>query len=257
MLLEPGAKALFIGDSITDSGRRTTAAPYGFGFVSMIRNLVTARYPRLGLTFVNKGVDGHTVRDLEARWERDVNAERPHWLTVMIGINDVYHQFHGDRSTAVLPGEYADTLRRLVTRTRTAWRPAPRLILMTPYMMEPDRAVPMRRQMDAHGRIVLELARETGARGLDVQAAFDRVLRAQGPEVWAPDRFHPEGPGHAVIAGLWLDAVGFGRRQPVARLAARAGRHFARLHDIFNSFRLTGRSRRVTLRPDLPWDLFH
>src|SRR4051812_30904703 len=93
MLLTAHQKILFAGDSITDAGRRSLAAPYGEGYVSMVRNFVLARYPELGLTFVNRGVAGDTVRDLDARWERDVIAERPDWLAVFIGINDVWRAF--------------------------------------------------------------------------------------------------------------------------------------------------------------------
>ena len=77
MLFGSGQKIVFIGDSITDCGRCGRAAPYGDGYVSLVRNLVLARYPHLGLTVVNRGVAGDTTRELAARWQRDVLAERP------------------------------------------------------------------------------------------------------------------------------------------------------------------------------------
>src|SRR5689334_13593891 len=96
MLLTAHQKILLIGHSITDAGRRGPAAPYGEGYVAMVRNFLLARYPQLGLTFANRGVSGDTVRDLDARWERDVIAERPDWLSIGIGINDVWRAFGGN-----------------------------------------------------------------------------------------------------------------------------------------------------------------
>ncbi len=45
MLLGPGQKIVFIGDSITDCDRRGRAAPYGHGYVSLVRSLLLACYP--------------------------------------------------------------------------------------------------------------------------------------------------------------------------------------------------------------------
>ena len=62
MLFDPGQKIVFIGDSITEADRLGASAPYGSGYVSMIRNFLMARYPERRLTIVNKGVGGATVR---------------------------------------------------------------------------------------------------------------------------------------------------------------------------------------------------
>ncbi len=207
MLFGPGQRIVFIGDSITDAGRRGPAAPWGSGYVSTVRNLTLARYPGLGLTFVNRGVSGDTTRDLASRWERDVIAERPDWLSVGIGINDVWRAF-GDRPREAVPlPEYEATLRRLLDRARDA--AGARLILMQPYMIEPDRVHAMRRLMDRYGETVRRLAADYGAVLVPTQAAFDAALERTTPIDWADDRIHPNGPGHAVIALAFLRAIGF------------------------------------------------
>src|SRR4051794_18296269 len=71
MLLSAGQRVVFIGDSITDCDRRGAAAPYGDGYVDLVRSLVTARHPELGLSWVNRGIGGDTIRDLAARWDAD------------------------------------------------------------------------------------------------------------------------------------------------------------------------------------------
>ena len=44
---------------------------------------------------LNRGVSGDTVRELKARWQADVLNLKPDWLSVCIGINDVWQQFDG------------------------------------------------------------------------------------------------------------------------------------------------------------------
>jgi lysophospholipase L1-like esterase len=203
-----GQSLLFIGDSITDAGRRAEASPYGDGYVHLVRALLLARYPELGLRVVNQGISGNTIRDLARRRDHDVVAESPDWVSVKIGINDVWRRIDGPRREAVPRDEYEATYHRLLDRTRQ--RTAARLILMEPYVIEPDHADPFRRLIDAYVEAVGRLAGRHGAIVVRTQAAFDEVLARRPSSFWAPDRVHPGAPGHAVIARAWLRAVGYG-----------------------------------------------
>jgi len=207
MLFEQNQTILFIGDSITDCGRRDLAAPHGDGYVNIARSLLLARYPNLHLRFINRGVSGNTTRDLAARWQRDVLAEQPDWLSIMIGINDVWRAFGPNVHEAVPLFEYEATLRELLQRVQH--ETTARLILMEPYMIEADQSVSMRRQMDQYAAVVRELAIHYDAVLVRTQAAFDVVLEHTVPAGWAPDYIHPNHPGHAVIALAWLRAIGF------------------------------------------------
>jgi lysophospholipase L1-like esterase len=207
MLFTAHQRIVFIGDSITDCGRRDTDPPYGHGYVSMVRNLLAGRYPEIRLVILNRGISGNTVRDLAARWEKDVIAERPDWLSIKIGINDVWRHFEHRLAAHVPLPEYEATLRRLIQRTQAATHA--RLILMTPYLIEPDRNDPMRRMMDDYSAVVSGLAAEYGAVLVHTQVAWDAALAHTRPSDWAADRVHPTAPGHAVLALAFLRAVGF------------------------------------------------
>jgi lysophospholipase L1-like esterase len=205
MMFEAGQRIVFIGDSITDCGRRDVRAPYGDGYMSLVRALVTARFPGTPLTWVNRGVGGDTVRDLAARWERDAVGERPDWLVVMIGINDVWRAFAGRPSDAVPLEEYEVTLRALLRRAVDAT--GCRLLLADPYLIEPDRTEPQRAASDRYAAVVAALAAEFGAPHVATQRAFDTVLEVSSPDLWADDRVHPGLPGHAVIADAFLSVI--------------------------------------------------
>jgi lysophospholipase L1-like esterase len=208
MIFSAQQRIVFMGDSITDCGRQADAAPFGRGYVSMVRNLLSARYPELQLTVINRGISGNTVRDLAGRWERDVIGERPDWLSVKIGINDVWRSFQSGRGGDAVPlAEYEATLHRLLARTQQATRA--RLILMQPYLIEPRRGDPMRREMDRYGAAVSSLVVEFSAILVPTQEAWDAALVHTQSSDWAEDRIHPTAPGHAVIALAFLRAAGF------------------------------------------------
>lgn len=207
MIFKAGQRVLFIGDSITDCGRRDVAAPYGDGYMNLVRALVTASHPHLELTWINRGVSGDTSRNLKARWETDVIDERPDWLSVKIGINDVWRAFSGQPEEAVPIDEYEATLRELLNRAVEAT--GCRLILAEPYLIEPDLSEPQRACSDRYRAVVRQLATEFDAVLVRTQDAFDRVLASTAPTDWADDRVHPNLPGHAVIAQAFLTAIGW------------------------------------------------
>ncbi|MEV4134153.1 SGNH/GDSL hydrolase family protein [Dactylosporangium sp. NPDC049742] len=205
MMFEAGQRIVFIGDSITDCGRRDVRAPYGDGYMSLVRAFVTARFPGTPLTWVNRGVSGNTVRDLAARWDRDAIGERPDWLVVMIGINDVWRAFAGRPHEAVPLEEYEATLRTLLRSAVDAT--GCRLLLADPYLIEPDRTEPQRAESDRYAAVMARLAAEFGAPHVATQRAFDAVLEVSPPDQWADDRIHPGLPGHAAIADAFLRVI--------------------------------------------------
>ena len=202
-----GQKIVFTGDSITDAGRRTDPAGNGSGYFNLVRGFVLARYPELDLEIVNRGTGGDTVRHLRARWQQDAIDEKPDWLSVKIGINDVWRTFDSAGVGAVpideFEAEYRDLLRQVVTATGA------NLIIAEPYVIEADRTDPFRAKMDKYGLVVRNVAADFGAIDVRTQEAFDRALKSTVSTDWADDRIHPNAAGHAVIALAFMRALGF------------------------------------------------
>lgn len=201
-----GQKVLFIGDSITDCGRRDQHAPYGAGYVHAIWRWLGAAYPSLRLTIVNKGISGNTTRNLLERWEEDVVAEQPDWLAIKIGVNDVWRAIEGRYAEAVSLEEYERNYRRMIDRASAA-TPA-RLILIEPFLVETRAGDPFRAQLDAFRSVVARLAEQHRAIHVGTQSAFDAGLTAQPAAYWATDRVHPTEIGHMLIAQTVLRACG-------------------------------------------------
>ena len=212
MKIADNSRVVFIGDSITDFGR---ARPYGEGnglgtsYVSLVDAMIKAANPAAGLRVINVGTGGDTSRDLKARWETDVTALRPDWLSVLIGINDVWRQF--DMPTVperhVYIDEYEANLDGLLAQTVPALKGG--LILMTPYFMETNKSDPMREMMDRYGAVVKKLAEKYNGVFVDLQAAFDRYFAYNHPMAVNWDYIHPNIVGHAIIAREILKALDY------------------------------------------------
>lgn len=213
MKLEKGQKLLFIGDSITDCDRAKPKGEglfgaLGNGYVSYVDGLLQSVYPELGIRVVNKGISGNTVRDLKKRWEEDVLQQEPDWLSIMIGINDVWRQYDTPfiKDHHVYINEYKETLERLIQISKPVVKG---LILMTPYYLESNEQDKMRQTMDQYGEVVKEIAKEYDCILVDTQAAFNEVLKELYSAALAWDRVHPNAAGHMVITRALLGSIGF------------------------------------------------
>ncbi|MBQ4451114.1 MAG: SGNH/GDSL hydrolase family protein [Clostridia bacterium] len=215
MLFEAHDTVLFIGDSISDYER---ARPVGEGlfnawgrsYVACAGALLGCMYPELGLRVVNMGISGNQVRDLEARWQTDVIDRKPDWVSVLIGINDVWRQFDSPYipETHVSPEQFEETYERLIKRTLPLVKG---MILMTPYYMEPNRGDAMRARMDEYGKVVKKLADRYNLTFVDLQAGWDELFQYMHSTNIAWDRVHPNQTGCMYIAKQFLKAVGADR----------------------------------------------
>jgi lysophospholipase L1-like esterase len=204
-----GQKLLFIGDSITHCDREGVP-PLGWGYVRIVDTLIEAKYPSCHIEVLNRGIGGETVLDLERRWESDVIAERPDWLFVMIGINDVLFRFSPDyKDRSVDDATYRATLRRLLARTRTQL--PSRIVILEPHA--PDWTGDPRFNPGIEGLlpILADVAREFGTEICPIYHRFLAALRAAGSRhlQWMLDIPHPALKGQALIGLLVLDHLGW------------------------------------------------
>jgi len=202
-----------IGDSITDCGRARDVAEatgdlLGTGYVSLVNALLGATYPKHAIRVVNMGIGGNTVRDLKARWQRDVLDRKPDWLSIKIGINDVWRHFDSNPPPDgwISLKEYEQTLDELIRKTLPGLKG---LVLMTPYFIEPNRDDPMRKMMDQYADAARGLAVKHKAVCVDTQAAMDEVLKDVPSMSLAQDRVHPNLTGHMILARAFLKQIGY------------------------------------------------
>ncbi len=214
MLLEKNSKLVMIGDSITDCervrplGEGRLGHSWGNGYVSMVNALIGAGHPEKKIRVINVGNSGDTVLDLHRRWQPDVLDLAPDWLSVFIGINDVWrhHDRPMDHACHVSIAQFEETLDLLLVQTRPLLKG---LVLMSPYVLERDRQDPWRAQSDLYARAVQQAAKRHRALFVDCQAALDRLLKHQHATAIAWDRIHLTPVGHGVLAREFLKTIGY------------------------------------------------
>ena len=208
LLFQSGDKVLFIGDSITDCGRRDAHAPLGHGYVRKITELITAKYPERDITYVNKGIGGDIVEGLEGRWDPDVIAEEPKWLSVKIGINNASRQYAEGISTEAYLPVWEVCYRRILTRAKTELDAL--LFLFEIFYIEEDVDAPRPLAVDAYNESIHRLAEEFDARLIPTNAAFDLAVAARPGALWTTqDGVHPNAEGHTLMALEFLKQAGW------------------------------------------------
>jgi lysophospholipase L1-like esterase len=208
LVLNDGQTLLLTGDSITDCGRSQPLGlrgKLGDGYVSILDSQLAANFPSKTIRVLNTGISGNRVTDLKLRWHDDVLNHKPDCLSIMIGINDVWRRFDtlGD-SAPVTPKRFEKIYRELLEQSASQ---IPKIILMTPFLIEANPTDPMRQMMSQYGLIVQQLAKDFAAYFVDTQAAFDAYLKHQPATSLSDDRVHPNQIGHLILANAFLDLL--------------------------------------------------
>ena len=208
LLFQSGEKVLFIGDSITDCGRRNENTPLGQGYVLKITELITAKYPERQIEYVNMGIGGDIVEGLENRWDTDVIAEKPDWVSVKIGINNASRQLNQEVANEDYLPEWEECYRRILTRVKNELN-AP-LFLFEIFYIEEDVENPRPLAVDAYNERIHKLAEEFDARLIRTNEAFDKAVAARPGALWTTqDGVHPNAEGHTLMALEFLKQAGW------------------------------------------------
>jgi lysophospholipase L1-like esterase len=205
-IIEDNALVLFQGDSITDCGRNyTDGNDLGTGYAMLVAAWFSAAYPEKRVRFLNRGISGHRVADLRARWQQDCLDLRPTWVSILIGVNDTWRRYDSNDPT---PAEaFERDYRAILAATRD--RLGARLILCEPFLLPvPDDRIAWREDLDPKIAAVRRLAREFDALYVPLDGLFAAAATRREPAFWLPDGVHPTPAGHALIAQAWLKAVG-------------------------------------------------
>jgi len=210
--IQDGQTVVFIGDSITDCGRRATEAPYGNGYVKLAIDLITARYPERRIRYFNEGIGGNTVEDLRNRWHDDVLVHKPDWVTIKIGINDLHRSLTA-QPTAIPPEKFEQLYREILDLTRA--ETSAQIVLIDPFYISTDYKTGSFRTMvlkmlPEYLAVVEKLANEYQVAGhVKTHERFAEQLRYRPADVFCPEPVHPFLSGHIVIALALLEELGW------------------------------------------------
>jgi len=208
--VKKGDTIVFFGDSITQGG----GGPKGY--VTAVKTALNQKHPDFGLTFVNAGISGHKVPDLQKRLEKDVLSRKPTLVFIYIGINDVWHFTHSATKGQGTPKDvYEAGLKDLIAKIAAA---GARVILCTPSVIgeKTDSSNGQDGLLDEYSSISRKVALDTKSQLCDLNKAFRDYLRANNPEnkekgILTSDGVHLNEKGNTLVADEMLKALGENR----------------------------------------------
>lgn len=213
MQLEKGSKLVMIGDSVTDCERMYDAVPagwgsFGNGYVNLINACLTGLAPEYQIAVCNKGVSGNTVLDLKRRWQQDVLDMKPDYVSIMIGINDVWRHYDAVMQPIEKVDEetFESVYEELIQKTKPLVK---QMYLIGAFMIIETKEYPMRQSVERYATITKKLAQKYGIPYIDVQEKMDRFMEYLPAYMLSNDHVHPNTQGHMIIAKAFLDAIGF------------------------------------------------
>lgn len=186
-------RILFQGDSITDCGRnRSDPNSLGDGYAAITAQILGAD----GHHFLNRGISGNRVYDLESRWEEDCIALKPDLVAVLIGINDTWRRYDSNVASSIV--DFESALERICGSVR---RSGVKLILLEPFVLPtPGDRVKWREDLDPRIQAVRRVAWLHADALVPLDGIFASAACNDALEALAPDGVHPSQLGHRLIA---------------------------------------------------------
>jgi lysophospholipase L1-like esterase len=203
---------LFQGDSITDSGRNkednsfNNASALGSGYSMLAGAALLEKYPSLNLKVYNRGISGNKVYQLAERWDKDCLEIKPDILSILIGVNDIWHTLNGTYKGTI--DIYRSDFTALLERTKKAL-PKLKLIICEPFAVPGVKAVDEKWYPEFYGyqKAAREIASKFEATFIPFQNIYDEAQKQAPGVYWTPDGVHPSLAGAQLMAQAWLKAI--------------------------------------------------
>lgn len=190
-------KLLFQGDSITAAGRFLEEHyGLGYGYVKYTAAILQEMYPQIEFEFVNRGIGGNQTKDLVERLQEDFIDVQPDIMSIMVGINDVWHHAE-DRSW--IPDEVFEERYRTVLQTVREKTHA-KIMMMEPFLIPVEDKLYFREDLYKKIEIVRKLAREYADVYMPTDGLFASAFVGDDPLSYTADGVHPSLKGYEFIA---------------------------------------------------------
>ena len=206
-------RILFQGDSITDCGRpRENFGGLGNGYPLLVSaSLGTDSADEY--EFLNRGIGGNRIVDLYARIKVDFINLKPDYASILIGVNDAWHEICWQNGVDV---EKFEKVYTMLLEELIAACPDMKLFLLSPYVLEgtatcnneeiPDKLEQFQTKVAANAAVVKRLAQKFKLPLVETQPIFDEACKKAPAAYWLRDGVHPTPQGHELLKRAWLEA---------------------------------------------------
>lgn len=204
-------KILFQGDSITDCYRPREEDKYlGAGYSELICGEMQYKYGG-EYGFVNRGISGNRITDLFARIKSDIINLKPDYVSILIGVNDVWHEIESQNGVST---EIFEKIYSMLIETLLSELPDIKIMIMEPFVLkytatnatdeQPWRWNDFHNGVSEKAAAVKRISEKYSLPFVPLQAKFDNAAERIGTESLTVDGVHPSPGGHKLIANEWL-----------------------------------------------------
>ena len=199
-------KILFQGDSVTDAGRdRSDPHDMGNGYPRFASAMIQDSFPDTEFEFIDLGISGNRTEHLVERMEADFIEIQPDIVSILIGVNDVWHHYafeYVETTDEQFESNYRTLLDAIKSRTTA------RILMIQPFLLETvDPAKQELYEELARKQVIVKKLADEYA---DAYLPLDEVLHSmteEEPAYYAADGVHPTPDGACCIGEAYLGAI--------------------------------------------------
>ena len=201
-------RILFQGDSITDADRsRQDDARLGVGYPRLVEAALGLEEPGEH-QFINRGISGNRIVDVYARIKRDIINLKPDFMSILIGVNDVWHDT-GDDPNGVDAEKFYKIYDMLIEEVKEAL-PNVKIMILEPFVLEACSTEAnweyFKTETAKRAEMAKKIAEKYSLPFIPLQNGFDELAKKAPNAYWLGDGVHPTAKGHEFIKNEWLKA---------------------------------------------------
>jgi len=203
-------KILFQGDSITDAYRTRNNDPYvdvGIGYPRLIKSFLLFEQPGK-YEIENLGISGNRIVDIYARMKADILNLKPDVMSLLIGVNDVWHEL-APEPNGVDAEKFYKIYDMLIEEIKAAL-PDIKIMIMEPFILKGPATTEewefFATEVPKRAEKAKMIAEKYNLTYIPLQEGFDKLCESEEPTYWLRDGVHPTAAGHEYIKREWLKA---------------------------------------------------
>ena len=199
-------KIVFQGDSITDAGRdKRNYHNMGNGYPKYAAAMIREKFPDADIEMINQGISGNRTDQLFDRLYPDAIAFEPDVVSILIGINDIWHR-HGANRIETTDEQVATNYRAILTRLKKQTNA--KIIMLSPFLLDNEEKEAWRVELESILPIIRSLADEFADAYIPLDELFAQALKTQPePKFYSADGVHPNANGAEFIGKHYFEAI--------------------------------------------------
>ena len=200
-------RILFQGDSITDAGRdRECDIRVGVGYPLLVKAKLGYENPG-EYEFFNRGISGDQVVNVYARIKRDILILKPDVMSILIGVNDVWHEYPG--KNGVDADKYYKIYDMLIEEVKAAL-PDIKIMILEPFVLKGTAAEEnwdiFSSEVEKRAKMSEKISQKYNLPYIKLQEGFNELSKNTETSYWLFDGVHPTAMGHEYIKQEWIKA---------------------------------------------------